>query len=245
MSLTTATTPQGTRFVPYTTTLAAAGGVVPYTWTVVSGNLPPGLSLSSAGVISGNPTTVGTSNFSVRVADAGGATVSRGFSIAIIQGVLQITTQNLPGGFQGFAYSQQMEAAGGPTPFTWSIVAGSLPSGFSLTPAGVLQGNGTTAFNGTISIRVMDATGTTDVRDFNLVIGPPVGTPALNGLPAKISPAQQIPITLSIPAPFPAELPPAFAEPKPQWCPSRHGRQPATALPPPRTPETTASRAPP
>jgi len=120
--------------------------------------------------------------------------------------VLQITTQNLPGGIQGFAYSQQMDAAGGPTPFTWSIVAGSLPPGFSLTPAGVLQGNGTGAFNGTITIRVTDASGATDARDFNLVIGPPVGTVTLNGLLPKVSPVQQIPITLSIPAPFPAEL---------------------------------------
>jgi len=206
LSLTTTATPQGTRFVPYTTTLSATGGVAPYTWTIVSGNLPAGLALSAAGVISGNPTTVGTSNFSIRVADSGGATVSRGFSIAIIQGVLQITTQNLPGGIQGFAYSQQMDAAGGPTPFTWSIVAGSLPPGFSLTPAGVLQGNGTGAFNGTITIRVTDASGATDARDFNLVIGPPVGTVTLNGLLPKVSPVQQIPITLSIPAPFPAEL---------------------------------------
>jgi hypothetical protein len=206
LSLTTTATPQGTRFVPYTTTLTAAGGVAPYLWTVVSGSLPAGLSLSPDGMISGNPTTVGTANFSIRVVDSGGATVSRAFSIAIIQGVLQITTQNLPGGIQGFAYSQQMEAAGGPTPFTWSIVGGALPSGFSLTPAGVLQGNGTSAFSGTISIRVMDATGTTDTRDFTLVIGPPVGTVALTGLPAKVLPAQQIPIALSIPAPFPAEL---------------------------------------
>jgi len=206
LSLTTTATPQGTRFVSYTTTLTAAGGVAPYTWTVVSGNLPAGLSLSSAGVVSGMPTTVGTSTFSIRVTDAGGATVSRGFSIAIVQGVLQITTLTLPGGIQGFAYSQQLQASGGPTPFTWALTGGTLPSGFTLTPAGVLQGNGTALSSGTISVSVMDAVGGTDARDYTLVIGPPVGTVALNGLPSKVLPVQQVPITLSIPSPYPAEL---------------------------------------
>jgi hypothetical protein len=206
LSMTTTTTPPGTRFVPYMTTLAATGGVTPYTWTLVSGGLPAGLSLSSAGVISGTPTTVGTSNFSVRVADAGGATVSRGFSIAIIQGVLQITTTSIPGGVQGFAYSQQLEASGGPTPFTWSLAGGALPPGFSLTPAGVLQGNATAPFNGTLSVRVTDATAAAVSRDLTLVIGPPLGTVSLNGLAAKISPAQQMPIAVSLASPYPAEL---------------------------------------
>jgi large repetitive protein len=206
LSMTTTTLPQGTRFVPYSTTLVAAGGAAPYTWTVASGSLPAGIALSPAGVISGNPTAVSTSPFSIRVADAGGATVSRGFSVVIVQGVLQITTLSLPGGFQGFAYSQQMEAAGGPTPFSWAIVSGSLPSGFALTPAGVLQGNGATAFNGTISIRVTDSVGGTDTRNFLLVIGSPVGAVTLNGLASKVSPLQQIPITVSIPTPFPADL---------------------------------------
>jgi Putative Ig domain len=206
LSLTTATTPQGTRFVPYSTTLAATGGVTPYTWTMVSGSLPAGLSLSSAGVISGTPTTVGTSNFSVRVADAGGATVSRGFSIAIVQGVLQITTASLPGGIQGFAYSQQFEASGGPAPFAWALAGGTLPPGFSLTAAGVLQGNAAAPFSGTISVRVTDATAATEARDFTLVIGPPLGTVSLNGLASKLPPAQQIPITVSLASPYPAEL---------------------------------------
>jgi hypothetical protein len=206
LSLTTTTTPQATRFVPYTAPLAAAGGVAPYTWTVLSGNLPTGLSLSSAGVISGTPTAVSTSNFTIQVADAGGATASRAFSIAVIQGVLQITTLSLPGGIQGFAYSQQLQASGGPTPFTWSLAGGTLPTGFALTSAGVLQGNATAPYSGTLSVRVMDASGATDTRDLTLALGPPLGTLSLNGVAARISPVQQIPVSLSIPSAYPAEL---------------------------------------
>ena len=206
LSLTTTNLSQATRFVPYTATLAAAGGVAPYSWTVVSGNLPAGLSLSSAGAISGTPTVVGPSSFTIQVADAGGATASRAFSMTVIQGVLQITTQSLPAGVQGFAYSQQLQAAGGPAPFTWSLSGGALPSGFTLTSAGVLQGNATAPFNGTISVRVVDAVGGTDARDLTLAIGPPLGTLSLNGVAAKVSPVQQIPVSLSIPSAYPGEL---------------------------------------
>ena len=55
----------------YTTTLAASGGIAPYTWSLAGGALPPGLTLSSTGVITGTPTTTGTSSFTVGAADAG------------------------------------------------------------------------------------------------------------------------------------------------------------------------------
>ena len=60
----------------YTNTLAATGGVLPYTWTKTTGTLPPGLSLSSAGVISGTPTASVSSNFGVLLTDYMGGTAS-------------------------------------------------------------------------------------------------------------------------------------------------------------------------
>jgi hypothetical protein len=67
--ITTQSLPAATVGVPYNATLTAAGGIPPYTWTIISGALPPGLSLSSAGVISGTPTSAGTFNFTVQVID--------------------------------------------------------------------------------------------------------------------------------------------------------------------------------
>jgi hypothetical protein len=64
--------------------LFADGGVPDYTWTLVSGELPPGLALSrSPGRITGTPTTAGTFVFTVRVTDSRGAFAERTFSITI------------------------------------------------------------------------------------------------------------------------------------------------------------------
>ncbi len=66
VTVTTATPlPGATVGTPYSQSLAAAGGTGPYTWALASGSLPAGLSLSSAGVVSGTPTARGTFAFSV------------------------------------------------------------------------------------------------------------------------------------------------------------------------------------
>ena len=72
LSVATHTLPQGTVGIAYPdTTLQASSGTPPYSWMLINGTtLPPGLSLSSAGVISGTPTTQGQFPFSVQVTDS-------------------------------------------------------------------------------------------------------------------------------------------------------------------------------
>jgi hypothetical protein len=77
--------PQGTVGVAYpSTTLQATGGISPYTWLVDSGSWPAGLSLSSAGVVSGTPTAAGTFNFDVTVQDSTQALASSPETIAVV-----------------------------------------------------------------------------------------------------------------------------------------------------------------
>ena len=71
LAITTTSLPNGTVSTTYTATLAASGGIAPYAWSLAGGALPPGLTLSSTGVITGTPTTTGTSSFTVRATDAG------------------------------------------------------------------------------------------------------------------------------------------------------------------------------
>ncbi len=57
----------------YSSALAASGGVAPYTFSVISGSLPPGLTLNPAtGAITGTPTTAGSFSFTAKVTDSQG-----------------------------------------------------------------------------------------------------------------------------------------------------------------------------
>jgi acid phosphatase len=74
----------GTVQVSYSASLQASGGTAPYTWSVLSGQLPTGLLLtSSTGTIAGIPTLAGSFSFTIQVKDSTGATTSAGFSINI------------------------------------------------------------------------------------------------------------------------------------------------------------------
>ena len=83
-NITTATLPAATAGTAYSQTLAVAGGVAPFTWSLVAGDtLPAGLGLSPAGVVSGTPTDAGQVNFTVRVSDAGGRTDTQALTLVV------------------------------------------------------------------------------------------------------------------------------------------------------------------
>src|SRR5687767_6133936 len=81
LTITTASLPAGVVGSAYSQTLAASGGTSPYSWTVSVGSLPPGLSLSAAGVISGTPATAGSSTFTVQATDSPSQTATKQLSI--------------------------------------------------------------------------------------------------------------------------------------------------------------------
>jgi len=141
--ITTLTLPNGTINTSYTTQLSASGGTTPFTWTLTSGTLPAGLSLSSAGVVSGTPTTVGTSTFTVMATDS--ATIpfssSQTLTLVVNAPTLTITTASLANEVVGKAFSTQLTLTGGVAPYTWSVAGGALPTGVTLSAAGVLSGS--------------------------------------------------------------------------------------------------------
>lgn len=78
------TLPQGSVGSSYSQTLAATGGLGPYAWSLVSGNLPAGLTLSTAGLITGTPTAPGGSLFTVQVTDTTSTSATQAFSLIIV-----------------------------------------------------------------------------------------------------------------------------------------------------------------
>jgi hypothetical protein len=169
LSVSTATLSAGYIGVTYSQALAAAGGSTPYTWSKKSGTIPPGLTLSSTGVISGTPTTAGSSSFTVQVKDSKSATATKSLAITV-NAALSVTTTSLTAGSTGTAYSQALAASGGRTPYTWSVTSGSLPAGLTLSSAGVLSGTPTTAGSSSFTVQAMDANSKTATRALTLTI---------------------------------------------------------------------------
>jgi hypothetical protein len=86
LSVSTTSLPNATQSVAYTQSLAAVGGTAPYSWSLLSGTLPSGLTLSAGGQISGTPPILGTSNFVVQVTDSSvpAQTATQALSITVV-----------------------------------------------------------------------------------------------------------------------------------------------------------------
>jgi hypothetical protein len=143
---------------PYSVTLTESGGTRPYTWSVTSGTLPAGISLSPDGTLSGTPTANGTSSFTVKITDADGQSATEATSLTVSDGVAT-TFPAPPAAETNTAYTDTLTAAGGTAPYTWSVSAGTLPSGITLSSAGVLAGATATAGSYPFTVQVTDQAG--------------------------------------------------------------------------------------
>jgi len=147
----TATLTAATTNTSYSYTFAVSGGTGTKSYTVVSGSLPTGLSLSSAGVISGSPTTAGSSTFGVRATDQSSnpSILSGTFTIVVtvtpLAWTTPSTTTTLPTETVGTAItSYTLAATGGQGTLTYSINSGTLPTGLSLSSStGIISGTPT------------------------------------------------------------------------------------------------------
>jgi hypothetical protein len=163
--------------ISYKFLLIASGGVQPYTWTISAGALPTGLSLTTDGVISGTPTTLGKFTFTAKVVDSQSPTqafTTLTTSITI-NPVLSMTASSLPNGLVGGPYSQTVTAANGLPPYTYSVAFGSLPAGMNLTTdtndtSGTISGTPTSAGVFNFTIQAEDSANEVATAAFTLTV---------------------------------------------------------------------------
>ena len=148
--ITTESLPGGTVGTAYSQALAA-DGTAPISWSVSSGALPAGLTLSSDGQITGTPTTAGTSTFTVTATNASGS-ASKAFTITVNYQPTTITTQpqnvavtvGQPAAFtvaatgSNLAYQWQQSTDGGKT---WTDITGATGENYT-TAATTMNMNG-------------------------------------------------------------------------------------------------------
>ncbi len=188
------TLPNATQNSPYNVSLAATGGTPPFTFTVSAGVLPPGLTLTSAGNITGSPTTSGSTTFSVRAVDNAGCSTLKNYTLVVDPvtcPAITITPASLPNAPVNAAYSVTFSAAGGVGPYTFTTFAGALPSGLTLSTSGILSGTPTTPGSFTFDVRAADSSGCATIRNFTLVVGSTTTCPAITIFPATLADATQ------------------------------------------------------
>jgi SdrD B-like domain/Putative Ig domain len=165
---------KGTVGTAYSATYSVTGGTSPYTFTIISGSLPPGLSLgSSTGKISGTPTTAGTYTFTAKVVDAHGNSDTQSCTITIVAMPINLDCGSCGSGNAtvGTAYSTSFSLTGGTGPFTYSLIAGSLPPGLTLNATtGVISGTPTTAGTYNFTTKVVDHNGSYDTASCSIIV---------------------------------------------------------------------------
>jgi hypothetical protein len=187
-SIDSPSTLQATVGAAFSFQFTAFAGTAPYNWTVSAGSLPSGLTLDSAtGILSGAPTSLGNSNFTIRLTDSRGRSAEKQIVITVIPAQLSVTTQSLPAGSLGASYGAQLVATGGRQPYLWTISQNALPPGLSLSSSGgLISGVPSAAGDFAFTIRVIDADG----RSFNKSLSISVLTASLHI--SEIAPVQSI-----------------------------------------------------
>jgi hypothetical protein len=177
----------------YSVQLAGTGGISPYIWTVASGStLPAGLSLSTAGVISGTPLAAGagTTNVAFVMKDSGTATplsVTQTLGVTITAAPAIAFSGTMPAtATYNAAYTGSAAASGGVGTLTYSLASGALPTGLSLNAAnGAVTGTPTAVGTFNFTIKAADAFGDSNTQSYSIVVSAAVPTLTFAAIPAE------------------------------------------------------------
>ena len=186
--------PPSTAIVPFAYNFAFnASGYPAPSFSVTSGSLPPGLTLSAAGLLSGAPTQPGTYTGMVQAANGVSPVATQNFSITVGQATTPAITSGSPPASVNIdgEYSFTFATTGYPAP-TFSVTSGTLPPGITLTSAGVLSGTATQVGNFTVTITASNGFGASATQTITIVV-------------------QQVPVITSAPVAVPILLDAPYA----------------------------------
>ncbi|WP_404339791.1 putative Ig domain-containing protein [Sphingomonas sp. MMS12-HWE2-04] len=162
VTLSPTSVPNGYAGTPYSQTLTASGGNGPYTFAVTAGALPPGLSLSASGVLSGNGTANDQYTFTITATDSStgaGAPYSgsRSYTLLMNSPNFTLAAPTLSSSV-GATYTGNFVAGGGTAPYTYSRYSGTIPPGLTLASNGTLSGTPTAAGSFNFAVVARDTT---------------------------------------------------------------------------------------
>jgi hypothetical protein len=174
ISISPASLAAATQGTAYSQTLTATGGTSTPTFAVTSGTLPAGLGLTTAGLLSGTPTSLGSSTFTVK-ATVGGCEGTKSYTLTVGCPTITVGPASLAAATQGTVYSQPLTATGGTGIASFAVTTGTLPAGLSLTTAGVLSGTPTTVGSSTFTVTAVIG-GCTGAKEYTLIVTCPIIT---------------------------------------------------------------------
>lgn len=187
--------PGGTIGQPYAQTLTASqvtalnppsGPQVNATWSVQSGALPPGIALSTDGVLSGTPTTEGSYQFVVQAVN-GGTSDTETYTIVVRQPVVVAFTSTPPKSEVGVSFEAALKATGGSGSYTWALAGGSLPTGVQFdTTTGEISGTPGAGGSFAFSVSATDSEGRVTTFDATVVVAARLALKTLTLRNAKV-----------------------------------------------------------
>lgn len=153
---------------PYSQQLTTVGGTAPFTWSDLSGDLTgSGLTLSSAGLLSGTPATIGTVQFTAEVTDAALGSDQRLLALTV-NDLPTVATDSIPPATTDQSFEFQLLASDGTPPFSWTDRDGDLVgTGLSLSSDGWLTGIPTSGGTILLTARLEDVAGAVDEKAFS------------------------------------------------------------------------------
>ncbi len=186
ITLNPATLPNGTIGAAYPATqFVATGGTLPHTFQVTGGSVPPGMTFTPGGLLSGTPTQLFGVNLTIRASDANGCFVERIYNLQINCQTITINPATIPSGTTGVAYSQTFTQSGALGAVTFALT-GTLPTGLSFTAGtATLAGTPTQTGSFPITVTATEANNCTGARNYTLVVNN-AGCPTITVNPSTL-----------------------------------------------------------